>query len=204
MTSPGTRAGSGRGRCLSARPLTPSQARRLQRLREAARGLAGEGGYNAVTMRAVAQRAQVGLATVYRYFSSKDHLIAAVHAQQSMDVIDELRKSPPRGGTAAERVTAVFHRMLSASAESLPLASAGVVAITSSDPVASSPEFWSRMVMASYMDVALGDEDVGDRQAMGETLGHVFFSLMCGLATRRMSLEEAKSAMERAVVFVLP
>jgi hypothetical protein len=93
--------------------------------------------------------------------------------------------------------------MLIATAEDLALASAGVAAITSGDPMAGSAEFWSRIALPSYMDAALGVEDVGDREALGEVLGHVFFSLMCGLAIGRMSLAEAEGAMDRAVHLVL-
>ncbi|MBW2232553.1 MAG: TetR/AcrR family transcriptional regulator [Deltaproteobacteria bacterium] len=188
---------------LSERPRTPAQIGRLERLREATRELAREGGYAAVTMRAVAERAHVGPATVYRYFSSKDHLIADVHARKSLDIITELEAKPPRHKRPADRVAAVFRRMLIATAEDLALASAGVAAITSGDPMAGSAEFWSRIALPSYMDAALGDEDVGDREALGEVLGHVFFSLMCGLAIGRMSLAEAEGAMDRAVHLVL-
>ncbi len=196
-------ADEGANPLLSRRPRTPAQAARLERLREATRELAREGGYPAITMRAVAARAGVGPATVYRYFSSKHHLIADVHAQKSLEVIAELKARPPRHRRAPDRVSAVFRRMLAATAEDLSLASAGVAAITSADLAASSPAFWKRIVMSSYMDVALGDEDVGDREPLGELLGHVFFSLMCGLAIGRMSLKEAEDAMDRAVALAL-
>ena len=185
------------------RARTPAQRARRERLRAAARTLASEGGYAAVTMRAVAKRAGVGPATVYRYFSSKDHLIADVHAQRSLDVLADLAARPPRHKRAADRVAAVFRRMLAATAEDPELAAAGVSAINSADPTASSPEFWNQNVMASYLHVALGDEPVGDRAALGDLLGHVFFSLMCGLSTRRMSLEQANASMDRAIALVL-
>ncbi len=188
---------------LSERPRTPAQRTRLERLREAARSLASEGGYAAVTMRSVAQRAGVGPATVYRYFSSKDHLIADVHAERSLDVLADLAARPPRHQRAADRVAAVFHRMLAATAEDPKFAAAGVAAINSADPTASSPEFWKQNVMARYLHVALGDEAVGDRAALGELLGHVFFSLMCGLSTGRMSLAQAKASMDRAIALAL-
>src|SRR5262249_57103235 len=57
--------------------LTPNQAARRARVLDAALALATEGGYDAVQMRDVASRAQVALGTIYRYFSSKDHLLAA-------------------------------------------------------------------------------------------------------------------------------
>jgi len=188
---------------LSERSRTPAQRARLERLREAARALASEGGYAAVTMRAVAQRAGVGPATVYRYFSSKDHLIADVHAQRSLDMLAELAARPPRHKRPADRAAAVFRRMLAATAENPTLAAAGVAAINSADSAASSPEFWNQNVMASYLHFALGDEEVGDRAALGELLGHVFFSLMCGLSTGRMSLAQANAAMERAIAVAL-
>ncbi len=183
--------------------LTVAQAQRLDRLRQAARDLASEGGYAAVTMRDVAKRANVGLATVYRYFSSKDHLIADVHAMRSVEVIESLQENPPEGATAANRVAAVFGQMLEATAEDLDLAAAGVAAITSSDPVASSPQYWQSMVMVAYLDAALGEEDVGDRRELGEILGHMFFSLMIGLAAGRMPLEDCKRVMTRSVELIL-
>jgi AcrR family transcriptional regulator len=188
---------------LSERPRTPSQAERLERLRDAARELASEGGYGAVTMRAVARRANVGLATLYRYFSSKDHLIADVHAMRSRDVIADLERDPPRGRSAAQRLVAVFDRMLETTAEDLQLASAGIAALTSSDPAVTPPGYWQKEVMASFLDAALGDEHLSDRETLGELLGHVFFSLMVGLATRRMSLAECKAVIERAVALML-
>ena len=48
-----------------------------RRVLDAALDLAAEGGYDAVQMRDVAARAQVALGTIYRYFASKDHLLAA-------------------------------------------------------------------------------------------------------------------------------
>ena len=77
------------------RRLGAAQVERRNRLLEAAGSLASEGGYPAVTMRAVADRAQIGLATLYRYFSSKDHLIAEVHAMRGAEVARALQESPP-------------------------------------------------------------------------------------------------------------
>ena len=66
--------------------LTRSQAARRNRVIDAAFQLAGEGGYDAVQMRDVASTASVALGTIYRYFSSKDHLLAACQVEWSKDV----------------------------------------------------------------------------------------------------------------------
>ncbi|RDH79815.1 TetR/AcrR family transcriptional regulator [Mycolicibacterium moriokaense] len=57
--------------------MTSRQLARRARIIEAVIELIGEVGAEAVQMRDVAQRSEVALATVYRYFSSKDHLLAA-------------------------------------------------------------------------------------------------------------------------------
>jgi AcrR family transcriptional regulator len=185
------------------RRLTASQAARHTRLREAARELAAKGGYAAVTMRNVADRAGMGLATVYRYFSSKDHLIAEVHAARSQELIASLRADPPGGASAVERLNACFARMFEVTAENLELSAAGVAAVTSGDPAASAPEYWQTTVIAPYLDATLGDEDVGDRRALGEILGHLFFSLMVAMTGGHMSAGEATAVMGRAADLML-
>lgn len=57
--------------------MTSRQLVRRARTIEAVIDLIADVGADAVQMRDVAQRSGVALATVYRYFSSKDHLLAA-------------------------------------------------------------------------------------------------------------------------------
>jgi TetR/AcrR family transcriptional regulator, cholesterol catabolism regulator len=57
--------------------MTSRQLIRRARIIEAVIDLIGDVGAEAVQMRDVAQRSGVALATVYRYFNSKDHLLAA-------------------------------------------------------------------------------------------------------------------------------
>jgi TetR/AcrR family transcriptional regulator, cholesterol catabolism regulator len=57
--------------------MTSRQLIRRAKIIEAVIGLIADVGAEAVQMRDVAQRSGVALATVYRYFSSKDHLLAA-------------------------------------------------------------------------------------------------------------------------------
>jgi TetR/AcrR family transcriptional regulator, cholesterol catabolism regulator len=57
--------------------MTSRQLIRRARIIEAVIDLIGEVGAEAVQMRDVAQRSGVALATAYRYFNSKDHLLAA-------------------------------------------------------------------------------------------------------------------------------
>src|SRR5881227_2236162 len=65
------------GESAAVRSIPASQLARRERILDAAMELAAEGGYDAVQMREVAERADVALGTVYRYFPSKVHLLVA-------------------------------------------------------------------------------------------------------------------------------
>ena len=62
---------------------------------DAAFELGAEGGYDAVQMRDVAATANVALATIYRYFSSKDHLLAAAMTEWTGRLQGRVAQSPP-------------------------------------------------------------------------------------------------------------
>lgn len=90
--------------------LTPVQRERRQRIIQSAVALAAEGGYEAVQMREVAARSGVALGTVYRYFSSKEHLLVAAMAERVAGLGRRLAERPPGGDDAAERVMDVIRR----------------------------------------------------------------------------------------------
>src|SRR6202453_4584817 len=106
------------------RTLTRAQQARRQRVVDAARALGLEGGYESVQMRDVAARADVAMGTVYRYFTSKDHLLAAtlVHWVELLDA--RLAQQPARGDLPAERVLDVLDRALRAMARQPKLVAA--------------------------------------------------------------------------------
>ncbi len=59
-----------------------AQRERRRRILDAAMALASKGGFEQMQMRAVAERADVALGTLYRYFPSKIHLLVSVLGQQ--------------------------------------------------------------------------------------------------------------------------
>src|SRR5215472_16434962 len=60
------------------RRLTPRQADTVRRLTDAAVAEVRQVGYENFSVRDVARRAEVGAATAYTYFASKDHMLAEV------------------------------------------------------------------------------------------------------------------------------
>jgi AcrR family transcriptional regulator len=90
--------------------LTPSQQDRRDRMLRATAELAQEGGWDAVQMREVAQRSDVALGTLYRYFPSKEFLLVSVMLADIGRLADRLAVRPPQGEDPVERVIDVLRR----------------------------------------------------------------------------------------------
>src|SRR3546814_13658344 len=96
----------------SADQLSASQAARRQRVLVAALQLGSAGGYDAVQMRDVAASAGVALGTIYRYFPSKDPLLAAAMVEWMEGLERLLNSRGPTGSSPAERGDGGLRRAL--------------------------------------------------------------------------------------------
>ena len=87
-----------------------AQRDRRKRILDATIALASTGGFDAVQMRAVAERADVALGTLYRYFPSKIHLLVSALAREFEQANENLERKPIPGDTSSERVMYVLGR----------------------------------------------------------------------------------------------
>lgn len=149
---------------------------RIHRLLEATRRAARDG-YDAVSMRDLAREAKVSLTTVYKFCSSKDQLIAEAHAEQ-MDHFRVAMSNKPRGRTAEQRVKVVLRGIAGALERDEVLTRTLMRSIyAGGEGVAVARQ----ATTASYqqtVDAAIGDDDIPDRAAVIETLGHVINSVI--------------------------
>ena len=86
----------------------------LARANPAARAAAASSDYDQVKISEVARDSGVALGTLYRYFTSKEHLFAAVFVEWHGALKKKLEKERPEGETEADRLRDVFHRMIRA------------------------------------------------------------------------------------------
>ncbi|QXJ21889.1 TetR/AcrR family transcriptional regulator [Actinomadura graeca] len=186
---------SGDERSTVRRAPTKGQQARRERLLESARRLALEGGYHAVTMHDVADRAGVGRATVYRYFATKDHLlteVAATWAHRVARDVDALAV----GGAPLERLTALLERIVSAAAGEPALTSAIVQAVTSDDPGVDDARTVLFLFVRDRLSAAIGDALPG-RDDVEVALGHILLAALLSLGPLHRPPEEV-AAMVRA------
>jgi TetR/AcrR family transcriptional regulator, cholesterol catabolism regulator len=160
--------------------LTPNQAARRDRVLDAAMSLAAEGGYDAVQMRDVATRAQVALGTIYRYFSSKDHLLAACQVELWRDLADRFDRRPPAGHTAADRVVELLDRAMQAAEHEPRRTAALVTASASPDPAVRDCQIQLMATMDYVLAGAMGDLDPAVKARAARTLRMVWFGWLVG------------------------
>lgn len=89
---------------------TAAQRARRERILAATLALAARGGYEAVQMREVAERSEVALGTLYRYFPSKIHLLVSAMNAETDRLAARLSRRQVPGDTRAERVSFVLER----------------------------------------------------------------------------------------------
>ena len=186
------------------RSLTRAQQARRQRVVDAAMSLALEGGYDAVQMRDVAARADVAMGTVYRYFTSKDHLLAAalVHWVGQLDV--RLAQAPAEGESPAERVIDSLDRALRAMGRQPHLVAAVFTALASPDPAAIECQQQVSVLMERIITRAIGEPRPPDLSDRARILGHVWYSALVGWVNGWSNMSRVHDELAVAVGLLLP
>jgi len=185
------------------RRFSQAQAEKRAEVRRAAAALASKGGYAAVTMNAVAKQTGVSRATLYRYFSSKDHLLAEIMEEWTDRINEDLRRNPPPGVTLADRVAAAFERIVLTSSRNPGLTSAILLAATSSDPAAREAfPTWS-VPVGVYLRTLIGEQRIENLEEIITVLSHVLFSVLIAMALRGGDPAEAAAVMRTTARLVL-
>lgn len=186
--------------------LTESQLARRERILAATMELATEGGFHGVQMRDVAERADVALGTLYRYFPSKIHLLIGTLRQE----IDRLRlgveRRPPRGNTAEERVLDVLERATRALERNHRFTGAVMRALmtgeadTTSDAARVSENMDHMIVRAIRQDDA---DTLEDEQAIARVLQQVWSSSLMNWLSGRIGTDELRDDLAVAARLLL-
>jgi len=186
------------------RSLTRAQEARRQRVVDAAMELGLEGGYEAVQMRDVAARAHVAMGTVYRYFASKDHLLAAALVFWVEQLDARLAQAPPRGVTASERVVDVLERALRAMGRQPRLVAAVFASLASPDPGAIECQQHMGALMDGIIIRAIGEPRPPDHAERTRIIGHVWYSSLVGWVNGWSDMNRVRDELAVAVHLLLP
>jgi len=164
--------------------LSRSQAARRRRVVEAAIELGSAGGYDAVQMRDVSAKSDVALGTIYRYFSSKDHVLAVALVQWVGELEGQIARRPPRQDSATERMIDILRRATRTMERQPKLSAAMITALSSNDPKVIACQTELSATMARAQDRAFSDDfDPETRTGIVRTLSWVWYAALVAWAS---------------------
>jgi TetR/AcrR family transcriptional regulator, cholesterol catabolism regulator len=187
-----------------ARPLTRAQQARRQRVIDAAMALGLDGGYDAVQMRDVAAQADVAMGTVYRYFSSKDHLLAATLVYWVEQLAVRIEQHPPPGEQPSARVLDVLDRALRAMGRQPRLVAAVFTSLSSPDPGAVGCQQQITLLMEGIIARAMGEPVIPDMSERARMIGHVWYSALVGWISGWSTMARVYDELAVSVRLLLP
>ncbi|NLU82137.1 cholesterol catabolism transcriptional regulator KstR [Rhodococcus sp. HNM0569] len=179
-----------------------AQKDRRKRLLDATLALASKGGYEAVQMRAVADRADVAVGTLYRYFPSKVHLLVSALARE-FERIDSRGKTPP-GRDPHERMRLILGQITRAMQRDPLLTEAMTRAFMFADASAAAEVDRVGKLMDRLFARAITEgEPTPDEIAVARVISDVWMSNLVAWLTRRSSATDVAERLELTVELLL-
>ena len=183
-----------------------AQQDRRRRILDATISLASEGGFDAVQMREVADRADVALGTLYRYFPSKIHLLVSALAGRFEAADQALRSRAVTGDDEAERVSGVLRRVTRGLQGDEKLTEALTRAFMFADSSVQTEIDRVGMLLTTMLTRAMrpeADEVTAEDVQVARVIGDVWLSSLMTWVTGRSSAKETADHMEYAVRLIL-
>ena len=188
---------------ISVRPdpasLPTGQQERRERIIQAAISLLERGEYDAIQMRDVAREAGVALATLYRYFTSKEHLYAAA----LLDWASDFPRARPAAGngsaTGEAQLRALMRRAVRAFEHYPQMMRVEIVLESSTDPNARSLfDQFAGNNRRALMD-ALSSTDTDTASAIVETVNSVMVTRLRSWALGRGTIQDVDRSVQRTL-----
>ena len=204
--------------------MSAAQLERRQRVLDAVVELVAAGRLDDMGMKDIADRSGVALGTIYRYFSSRDHVAAAallewaralaggqvVASDGGSDGPSAAGEGGAGGGgtgggagSMADRLVAILHRAVRAYERQPSFARLLILAATSTDPFAS--EAFAQMGGSVYdtLGSALDGLDPGERRRVLDVVGAVWYQAMIEWVNDRKTIAQVYESVESAARLVL-
>jgi AcrR family transcriptional regulator len=212
--------------------MSPAQLDRRARVLDAVVDLVAAGRLEDMGMKDVADRSGVALGTIYRYFSSKDHVAAAALLEwaraldgQAASARSRREEGGQRGqggqrgeggqrgagrgsrgvgtGSMTDRLVAILRRAVRAYQREPNFARLLILAATSTDPFAG--ECYREMGDSVYaaLGAALDDLDPTERRRVLDVVGAVWYHALVEWVNDRKTIAQVYEAVESAARLVL-
>lgn len=200
-----TRPATSNGTLAAVESETTAQRARRERILAATLALAAKGGYEAVQMREVAERSEVALGTLYRYFPSKVHLLVSAMAAEVERLSVRLQKREAVGSTRAERVAFTLERSTRSLQREPLLTEAMVRAMMAADVTVANEVRAVREGMAHLIVQAIRGDGPAQEQdeELAAILQDVWFARQIAWLGGRLDAEDVWRDIHVAITLVL-
>jgi AcrR family transcriptional regulator len=177
-----------------------AQRERRKRILDATLAIASKGGYEAVQMRAVAERADVAVGTLYRYFPSKVHLLVSALGREFERIDAKTDKSAIGAGSPYQRLHQMLSRLNRAMQRNPLLTEAMTRAFVFADASAAGEVDHVGRLMDSMFARAMSDgEPTEDQYHIARVISDVWLSNLLAWLTRRASATDVSKRLDLAV-----
>ena len=179
--------------------LPRGQQERRERIVRAAITLLEHGEYDAIQMRDVAQAAAVALATVYRYFTSKEHLYAAALLEWAANFPARDQSKRAGGRSDEAQLRALMRRAVRAFERYPQMMRVEIVIESSPDPNARAlfDQFAARNVGALTSSLSSADPETA--AAIVETVNSVLATRLRAWALGRITISDVDRSVQRTL-----
>lgn len=179
--------------------LPRGQQERRRRIVQAAIELLETGEYDAIQMRDVAERAGVALATIYRYFTSKEHLYAAAMLEWASGYPSTGRAGTVPGDTDEARLRALMRRAVRAFERYPQMMRAEIVLESSHDPNARS--LWDEFAANNRATLigAMSSTDPDTAAAIVDVANAVMVTRLRSWALGRATIRDVDRSVQQAL-----
>lgn len=177
-----------------------AQRERRKRILDATLAIASKGGYEAVQMRAVAERADVAVGTLYRYFPSKVHLLVSALAREFERIDARTDHTTLGGATPYQRLSAMVGKLNRAMQRNPLLTEAMTRAYVFADASAAGEVDQVEKIIDSMFARAMSDgEPSEDQYRIARVISDVWLSNLLAWLTRRASANDVSKRLDLAV-----
>jgi AcrR family transcriptional regulator len=181
-----------------------AQRDRRKRILDATIALAAKGGFEAVQMRAVAEKADVALGTLYRYFPSKIHLLVSGLARELERGQERLERTVIPGESPQERVMFMLGRVTRAMQRDPHLTEAMTRAFMFADATAATEVDTVGKLMDRMFTRAMHEGEPTDQdRAIARVITDVWLSNLVAWVTHRASATDVANRLELTVRLLL-
>lgn len=171
------------------RRISPRQQLLRDNIVACARELIAIDGAN-ISMEAVAENSGTSRSTLYRYFGSREHLIAEVTLDAGNRLIELLGRHPPAGNTLGERIESLCLNLTRMAETNSTLLACCVTNITSEDPAVIDLQSEIEQLVSGIFKSVRGDTELRNQASVDRTLFRYLLGAFLLATTGKLEFDE--------------